>query len=103
MSVLSHSTADKLGIAISSGESINLSNSLSPLKQSKLKLTDAVALKSSLPPAVANVPPEHTRGYIHSKKVNYYMVGNTLGEGSFAKVKEAFHSLVGEKVRKMIW
>ena len=52
-----------------------------------------------LPPAVANVPKEDVRGYLHSKKVNHYFVGSTLGEGSFAKVKEAFHVLVGEKVR----
>ena len=53
---------------------------------------------SSLPPAVANVPQEDIRGYAHSKKVYNYFVGATLGEGSFAKVKEAFHMLVGEKV-----
>lgn len=52
-----------------------------------------------LPPAVATVPKEDVRGYLHSKKVNHYFVGATLGEGSFAKVKEAFHFLVGEKVR----
>ena len=55
---------------------------------------------SRLPPAVANVPKEDLRGYLHSKKVNHYFVGSTLGEGSFAKVKEAFHVLVGEKVRR---
>ena len=51
-----------------------------------------------LPPAVASVPSEHIRGYVHNKKVNHYLVGSSLGEGSFAKVKEAFHILVGEKV-----
>ena len=54
---------------------------------------------SQLPPAVANVPAEDLRGYAHSKKVYNYFVGSTLGEGSFAKVKEAFNILVGEKVR----
>lgn len=53
---------------------------------------------SNLPPAVISVPPEHIRGYVHTKKVNHYLVGSNLGEGSFAKVKEAFHVLVGEKV-----
>ena len=51
-----------------------------------------------LPPAVANVPQEDVRSYVHSKRVTHYMVGSTLGEGSFAKVKEGFHVLVGEKV-----
>ena len=51
-----------------------------------------------LPAAVAVVSPEQIRGYVHGKKVNDYLVGSTLGEGSFAKVKEALHSLVGEKV-----
>ena len=51
-----------------------------------------------LPPAVATVPREDWKGYVHSKKVNNYLIGATLGEGSFAKVKEAFHVLVGEKV-----
>ena len=49
-----------------------------------------------LPPAVTLVD---SKGYVHSKKVNNYLVGGELGEGSFAKVKEAFHVLVGEKVR----
>lgn len=51
-----------------------------------------------LPPAVATVPREDWKSYVHSKKVNNYLIGATLGEGSFAKVKEAFHVLVGEKV-----
>ena len=55
---------------------------------------------SKLPPAVANVPKENIRDYMHKKRVQNYLVGSTLGEGSFAKVKEAFHVLVGEKVRR---
>ena len=57
---------------------------------------------SKLPPAVASVPPGDVRGYVHSKRVTHYQIGSTLGEGSFAKVKEGFHVLVGEKV-SMIW
>lgn len=56
---------------------------------------------SKLPAAVVHVPPEDKRAYLHQKVVGSskgYMIGQTLGEGSFAKVKEAFHSLVGEKV-----
>ena len=57
---------------------------------------------SKLPPAVASVPPGDVRGYVHSKRVTHYQIGSTLGEGSFAKVKEGFHVLVGEKV-SLIW
>lgn len=53
---------------------------------------------SKLPPAVASVPLEDVRSYVHSKRVTHYQIGSTLGEGSFAKVKEGFHVLVGEKV-----
>ena len=56
------------------------------------------AESTQLPPAVAVVPPELIRGYVHDKKISNYRVGRTLGEGSFAKVKEALHVLVGEKV-----
>lgn len=83
---------------MSPGESLG---PLSPTSQSPIRLTDIshpTSYKSKLPPAVANVPADHIRGYVHNKKVNHYLVGNNLGEGSFAKVKEAFHVLVGEKV-----
>ena len=53
---------------------------------------------SPLPPAVANVPKEDIRGFVHHKKVGNYLLGRTLGEGSFAKVKEGMHVLTGEKV-----
>ena len=89
MAIFSHSSADQIGIAISAGESFNLPcHNLAP----------TTVRHPTLPPAVANVPAEHIRGYVHNKKVNHYLVGSNLGEGSFAKVKEAFHTLVGEKV-----
>lgn len=53
---------------------------------------------SPLPPAVANVPKEDIRGFVHHKRVGNYLLGRTLGEGSFAKVKEALHVTTGEKV-----
>eukprot|EP00057_Strongylocentrotus_purpuratus_P006172 XP_011660646.1 PREDICTED: hormonally up-regulated neu tumor-associated kinase homolog A-like [Strongylocentrotus purpuratus] len=36
--------------------------------------------------------------YKHTKRLGPYLLGPTIGEGSFAKVKEAMHVLVGEKV-----
>ena len=55
-------------------------------------------VESPLPPAVANVPKEDVRSFLHHKRVGNYLLGRTLGEGSFAKVKEGLHSLTGEKV-----
>lgn len=87
------------GIAVSLGESF----SLRPVRQLGRTSANAAASAgyvSKLPPAVAIVPKEHIRDYTHGKTVNNYLIGNVLGEGSFAKVKEALHTLVGEKVRR---
>ena len=51
-----------------------------------------------LPTKVTEVPKEVLRNFSHSKKVGNYLLGNTLGEGSFAKVKEALHIPTGERV-----
>jgi len=51
-----------------------------------------------LPPSVAAVPEELLRTFSHTKRVGNYLVGRTVGEGSFAKVKEGLHVLTGEKV-----
>lgn len=32
------------------------------------------------------------------KKIGYYLLGKTIGEGTFGKVKLATHTLTGEKV-----
>lgn len=34
----------------------------------------------------------------HTKQVGGYLIGRTIGEGSFAKVKEGLHVITGEKV-----
>jgi len=99
-------TSETLGMSLTLGESIDVGNSrnlLSPARHGIHALPEntPVVLRTKLPPAVANVPSEHIRSYLHTKKVNHYLVGQKLGEGSFAKVKEAFHVLVGEKVRKI--
>lgn len=58
---------------------------------------------SPLPPAVANVPKEDIRGFLHHKRVGNYLLGRTLGEGSFAKVKEGMHVQTGEKVATYLY
>lgn len=91
------------------GITVTLDQSMNPDRPKKLAKSRTDSLLSSLdttkddgqsrlPPAVATVPRDDWKGYVHSKKVNNYLIGATLGEGSFAKVKEAFHVLVGEKV-----
>ena len=89
------------GINITLGESVSISTAMMA-RQNRGRHTRSVSEATRLPPAVAAVPVEHIKGYVHSKRVNSYLVGSTLGEGSFAKVKEGFHVLVGEKVRSYI-
>lgn len=96
------------GLPVSLGESINVPHTTGPLSPVRhgghiRSASDSTQLSTSsfvskLPPAVVNIPKDDIRGYMHSKRVNNYLVGSTLGQGSFAKVKEAFHVLVGEKV-----
>lgn len=85
------------GINITLGESMNIPTAMLT-RQHRAKHVRSFSEATKLPPAVAAVPADHIRGYVHSKRVNSYLVGSTLGEGSFAKVKEGFHVLVGEKV-----
>ncbi len=94
------------GVHMTLGESINvpvgsLGNGSSMRRHGRSTSESGAALpttSSRLPPAVAAIPADHVRGYVHTKRVNNYLVGTNLGEGSFAKVKEAFHIQVGEKV-----
>lgn len=98
------------GVPITLGESINIpegslrdiSHSLPVVRRHGRSTSESSSVHHinhpRLPPAVSTVPADHIRGYVHNKRVNNYLVGSLLGEGSFAKVKEAFHILVGEKV-----
>lgn len=70
---------------------------MEPLQQNTALVSPSPYV-SPLPPAVANVPKEDIRGFVHHKKVGNYLLGRTLGEGSFAKVKEGMHVQTGEKV-----
>ena len=38
--------------------------------------------------------------FLHYKRVGHYLLGNRIGEGSFAKVYIGQHSPTGEKVKK---
>ena len=83
------------------GQSFNAGQRTSPLRSTGIEAEAAsteISFISKLPAAVASVSLEDKKSYVHSKRVTNYLVGNTLGEGSFAKVKEGFHLLVGEKV-----
>lgn len=99
MSTFLQATERIPGITISIGETVNIPTETLGRHHRPSKHVRSVSEANKLPPAVAVVPADHIRGYIHSKRVNNYLVGSTLGEGSFAKVKEGFHVLVGEKVR----
>ncbi|XP_063713792.1 hormonally up-regulated neu tumor-associated kinase homolog A-like [Symsagittifera roscoffensis] len=54
--------------------------------------------ESPLPREITNVPNELLEKYPHTKRVGNYLLGKTLGEGSFAKVREGLHTVTGEKV-----
>ncbi|KAJ7385718.1 hypothetical protein OS493_013749 [Desmophyllum pertusum] len=51
-----------------------------------------------LPAGVAQVPKEELQRYLKCKRIGNYLLGKTIGEGSFARVKQGFHVLTGEKV-----
>jgi Neu-associated kinase len=52
----------------------------------------------ALPPGVTNISRNELSQFVHTKRVGPYLLGRTLGEGAFAKVKEALHITTGEKV-----
>ncbi|XP_063404988.1 hormonally up-regulated neu tumor-associated kinase-like [Mytilus trossulus] len=61
-------------------------------------ITDMIDSAGFLPRKVTEVPRDVILSFQHSKKVGNYLLGKSIGEGSFAKVKEAMHILTGEKV-----
>ncbi len=60
--------------------------------------TMVLSEENELPAKVANVSRDELRKYAQCKRIGNYLLGRTVGEGSFAKVKEAIHTLTGEKV-----
>lgn len=51
-----------------------------------------------LPSAVTHIPDELLKNFPHTKRVGNYLLGRTIGEGSFAKVKEGLQVVTGEQV-----
>jgi len=61
-------------------------------------VTSDVTRRSMLPSAVTHIPDELLKSFPHTKRVGNYLLGRTIGEGSFAKVKEGLHVVTGEQV-----
>ena len=53
-----------------------------------------------LPDAVTTVSKADLEPFSNRKRVGSYLFGRTIGQGSFAKVKEGLHVSTGEKVGK---
>ena len=53
----------------------------------------------TLPREVTSVSKYEIEPFKQGRRVGCYFLGRTLGEGSFAKVKEGLHIITGEKVR----
>lgn len=70
------------------------------LSNSKVDQMLLLPEQDQLPAKVANVSRDELRKFVQCKRVGNYLLGKTVGEGSFAKVKEALHILTGEKVRQ---
>ncbi|XP_013403241.1 hormonally up-regulated neu tumor-associated kinase [Lingula anatina] len=58
----------------------------------------APPVQPTLPLPVTHISQDLIREFPHTKKVGNYLIGKTLGRGSFAKVKLGLHLLTGEKV-----
>ncbi|XP_071113089.1 serine/threonine-protein kinase MARK2-like isoform X1 [Haliotis cracherodii] len=69
-----------------------------PGRLSEMTVTSSLTPAQHLPDKVVDVPKDTIKNFAHTKKVGNYLLGKTLGEGSFAKVKEALHIPTGEKV-----
>ena len=74
------------------------SSSKSPTRDVTSDVTSDVTRRSMLPSAVTHIPDELLKSFPHTKRVGNYLLGRTIGEGSFAKVKEALHVVTGEQV-----
>jgi len=71
-------------------------------KSSSRDVTGDVTRRSMLPAAVTHIPDEVLDSFPHTKRVGNYLLGRTIGEGSFAKVKEGLHVVTGEQVNLLL-
>ena len=55
-----------------------------------------------LPEEVSNVAKGELDYFSQRQRVGSYLLGKTIGQGSFAKVKEGMHVSTGEKVRSRL-
>lgn len=51
-----------------------------------------------LPEGVTTVSKADLEPFANGKRIGSYLFGRTIGQGSFAKVKEGLHVSTGEKV-----
>lgn len=56
-----------------------------------------------LPPAVVQASREEIKKFLRGKRVGNYLLGKTVGSGSFARVKQGLHILTGEKVPVLLF
>lgn len=54
---------------------------------------------NTLPRDVFTVSKRELEQFKQGRRVGCYLLGKTVGEGSFAKVKEAIHIVTGEEVK----
>ncbi|MBN3309041.1 HUNKA kinase, partial [Amia calva] len=60
--------------------------------------TPCIPIETSFPSFSGGPSRDSLRTFYHTKRVGNYLIGRKLGEGSFAKVREGLHVMVGEKV-----
>ena len=63
------------------------------------EVTIRCSMEGLLPEGVTTVSKADLEPFAKGKRVGSYLFGRTIGEGSFAKVKEGLHVSTGEKVR----
>ena len=78
-------------------------NMFSKRKQDGDTKDDSICYKNGLlPPAVVHVSREEIKKFLRGKRVGNYLLGKTVGSGSFARVKQGLHILTGEKVFRIV-
>lgn len=70
----------------------------SPVVRQRMDNEYGERLNGFLPAGVVQVPKQELQRYLKCKRIGNYLLGKTIGEGSFARVKQGFHVLTGEKV-----